>query len=183
MRGGSLALCVLGRPEWSGFAADTVWFTVPGAPGRARWDELATTWFLGLGVGFAVLLGLLVAKLRRSRGLGRRETAPPACAAAGIAVAGLAYVGVNVVDTSQAIRDDSLVVVAMAVAATPVAFLVVAVRRQAARAAVAELVVRLTRAASGASAVQDALRVAVEDPGLDAGVLAPRRTPLRGRRR
>jgi signal transduction histidine kinase len=47
-----------------------------------------------------------------------------------------------------------------------VAFLVVAVQRQAARAAVAELVVRLTRAASGATAVQDALRVAVEDPGL-----------------
>jgi signal transduction histidine kinase len=164
--GGALVLCVLGRPEWSGFAADTVWFTVPGAPGRARWDELATTWFLGLGVGFAVLLGLLVTKLRRSRGLGRRETLPPACAAAGIAVAGLAYVGVNVLDASEPVRDDLLVVVALAVAATPVAFLLVAAQRQAARAAVAELVVRLTRAESGAPAVQEALRAAVDDPGL-----------------
>jgi signal transduction histidine kinase len=131
-----------------------------------RWDELTRAWFLGLGVFFAVLLGLLVAKMRRSRGLGRRETLPPAGAAGGIAVAGLAYVGVHVVDVTEAVRDLSLVVVAVAVATTPVAFLVVAMRRQAARAAVAELVVRLTTTSSGADAVQDALRVAVADPGL-----------------
>ena len=164
--GGALVRGVLGRPEWSGYPADTVWFTLVDASGRARWADLTTAWFLGLGVFFAVLLGLLVAKMRCSRGLGRRETLPPAGAAGGIAVAGIAYVGVHVVDVSETIRDLSLVVVAVAVATTPVAFLVVAVRRQAARAAVAELVVRLTTTSSGAYAVQDALRVAVADPGL-----------------
>jgi signal transduction histidine kinase len=164
--GGALVRGVLGRPEWSGYPADTVWFTLGDASGRVRWDELTRAWFLGLGVFFAVLLGLLVAKMRRSRGLGRRETLPPAGAAGGIAVAGLAYVGVHVVDVTEAVRDLSLVVVAVAVATTPVAFLVVAMRRQAARAAVAELVVRLTTTSSGADAVLDALRVAVADPGL-----------------
>ena len=164
--GGALARTVLGRPEWSDYPARTVWVTIVDVPDRAVWDELSTVWFLGLGVFFATLLGLLVAKLRRSRGLGRRETLPPACAAGGIAVAGLAYVGVHVVAVSEAVRDASLVVVAVAVATTPVAFLVVAVRRQAARAAVAELVVRLTTASSGADAVQDALREALADPVL-----------------
>ena len=164
--GGALVRTVLGRPEWSGYPADTVWFGITDVPDRVRWDELSTVWFLGLGAFFATLLGLLAAKLRRSRGLGRRETLPPACAAGGIAVAGLAYVGVHVVEVSAWVRDMSLVVVAVAVATTPVAFLVVAVQRQAARAAVAELVVRLTTTSSGADAVQDALRAAVADPGL-----------------
>jgi signal transduction histidine kinase len=164
--GGAVVRTLLGRPEWSDYPAHTMWFTIVDAPDRARWDDLSTAWFLGLGVFFATLLGLLALKLRRSRGLGRRETLPPACAAGGIAVAGLAYVGVHVVAVSEAVRDASLVVVAVAVATTPVAFLVVAVRRQAARAAVAELVVRLTTTSSGADAVQDALRTAVADPGL-----------------
>ncbi len=164
--GGASALAALSRPEWSGFPPDAVWPAVVADPDRGTYEALATGWFAGLGACFALLLVLLGAKVRRSRGLDRREILPPACAAGGIAVAGLAYVGVRLVDVPAAVRDLSLLVVAVAVASTPIAFLVVAVRWQAARAAVAALVVELTTRTPGSAAVSEALRTALRDPGL-----------------
>ena len=162
--GGSSVLVLLGRPEWYSFPPTVTWPTAP--TDRALHRQAETVWFGGLAVLLVVLLALLVAKLWRARGLSRRETVPTAVATAAVAVAGIAYVAVHLLVVPSRVHDLALVVIAGAVVAIPVALLVTAAGRHAARAAVADLVVTLTGTPSVA-AIRVALRTTLRDPSLE----------------
>lgn len=161
--GVKLLLVATSRPPWAGFAERSWWLTV--APDRGVFTAMTTVFHYGL---FALVLGMIVQllfKIGRSRGLERGDTVPAVVAAGTIAVFGLLYVGTRVVGLAAEVQDVLRLATAVAALVTPVSFLVVVVRRQLARSAVADVLPRIYRVTS-LDALRDVLRRTLHDPDL-----------------
>ncbi|MCD2191762.1 sensor histidine kinase [Actinomycetospora soli] len=162
---GGAAVCALtADPSWQGLPPGVFWPHFDAA--ETTHDSLSTAWFAGLGILLAALLALLAVKLVRVRGLGRSEAAPAAAMTACVAGAGIVFTVVHLVPMSEQTHELVLTMIAVAVLTIPLSFLVTAVRTHMARAAVADLVLRLTAAPSMPS-IRDAMATALRDPSLE----------------
>ncbi|WP_051712407.1 sensor histidine kinase [Spirillospora albida] len=164
--GGQLALCLLSRPEWNGFAPDATWPSV--APHHAVFD-----WTLGTMTALLITLAgalvvLLLARLPRTGRLDRPLTAPVALAISVIVVAGvwsqnsIMARGITLADVERAYLIQSLFA-----AVLPLVFLGTGLRGRLAELTVAERMQRLAAPPVTLEKVRDALRGVLHDESLD----------------
>ncbi|RAY13672.1 sensor histidine kinase [Actinomadura craniellae] len=163
--GGQLALCLVSRPEWNGFAPAAFW-PAPLAD-QVLFGRVHRVLLAALAVLAGTLVILLVRRLPRGRRPERRFAVPVLAAVTTMVVAGLASQG-SLVDTGIRL-DDVLrvyVVQGLAAVALPLAFLATGLRRSLAELAAAERMLRLTAPVS-IEKIRDALRDVLHDDTLD----------------
>ena len=168
--GGQAVLAPISLPQWHGFAAGVWWpALLPDQGLAATGHDVYEFGSALLAAGFVVVL---LARLAGRAGMDRRLTAPVALASAvgGVAV-GAEAVG-EFLALPRRVMDDVFTASGLVLLLIPLAFLVTALRRLMARAAVADLVLRIAGPSSGAS-VQDALREALADTSLEVLYWAP----------
>jgi len=161
---GRTAKVVTSGPSWYGFGTSVWWPTL--SRDRHVHAAAASVVSAGTAVLAVVFVVLLARRISRARGVDRRALTPVAVAAGAAAVAVGAEMLVRLLPQGGAAVADALTVEALALVAIPPAFLVAALRRRLARAAVADLVLCLARPCT-IETVRDALRQALRDPSLD----------------
>ena len=164
LTGVQAVLAPVSRPEWHGYSPSAWWPTVVALPGI--YSVSRTLLELGealLAAGFVLMLLL---RVRHRGGLDGRLSLPVLMASA----LGGAAVGAEAVGLSLALPRDRMHQIftagALVLLLIPAAFLVSLVWRRLARAAVADLLLRVARP-STADSVREALRDALHDPDLD----------------
>jgi len=160
---GKITIALVSEPEWDGYSPWSWWPTI--APNRVLHDTLVSVFYVGV-VTFAVLmLFLLLAKLRRARGMDRLDSMPVIVAASTVTVSGGIYLSARLFDFPQQTIEALQTLMGAAALVTPLAFLMTVLRRKLARSAVADLVVRIAGAPTVVY-VQSELRRALQDPSL-----------------
>jgi signal transduction histidine kinase len=158
-----LLLALVSRPEWAGFSPRAWWPAL--FPDHGLFGVVTAVFNSGLVVFTLGLLGLLLLKIRRVRGLELLDAAPAVVAAGVVAVCGGIYLTARVIELSVEVQDTLRIVTAVAALVTPLAFLTAVLRRQFARTAVADFVPRVARSLT-AGDVQDELQRTLQDPTL-----------------
>jgi signal transduction histidine kinase len=164
MAGGQVILTLVSTPAWHDFPRAAWWPTL--LQNHAFFVSATKLYNAGgviLALTFTVLLLL---RLIEARGVDRHVVAPMAVAAGAAAFVAGAVMVTRFMSLSPMAVDRILTAEGLVILAIPVAFLVAVVRRRLARAAVADLVLRVTQPAT-IEAVRDALREALRDPALD----------------
>ncbi len=154
----------ISRPQWHEFSSRAWWPSIwPNMSAYRVVDKIGNA---GIVVLALILVVSWIRRLQRARAAERRVKAPVAIAAAfGIAVATAEPVAAAL-GASGSVLDALDIVAALGIFAVPIAFLVAVLRRQLAHTRLSSLVVQL-RANPSTDEVRSALRVALEDPGLD----------------
>lgn len=156
-------LALVAEPEWAGFDSSVRWPTV--AANEDLFQTGSTVATVGIVVIGAPMLVPLLLKVRRSRSVDRIDAVPGTVAAFTIMACGCAYLLSRIDAVPQEAVPTLRTVIGVAALFTPLAFLSSALRRSMTRAALADLVVRLTRSPTGHE-LQDELRQSLTDPTL-----------------
>ncbi len=164
LSGGQALLAPISLPQWHGFGAGVWWPAVlPNRQLAATGHDVYEAGAALLAAGFVVVL---LARLASRGGMDRRLTMPVALASAVAATAvGAGAVG-EFLALPRALMDDVFTASGLVLLLIPIAFLATVVRRRMARAAVADLVLRIAGPGTGEN-VREALREALCDPSLE----------------
>jgi signal transduction histidine kinase len=156
-------LAVSSHAGWAGFDDDAWW--LPLAPSFDVYTALTVAFNCGLVIFVLGSLVLLLLKIRRDPGIDRIDAVPAVVAATAIALFGLPYFTADILGLPATVQDGLRLATAVAALCTPVSFLVVVVRRQLIRSAVADALPRLYYASSPRH-LRDELRRTLRDPDL-----------------
>jgi signal transduction histidine kinase len=169
--GGKLLLAAVSEPGWNErYNPSSWWPTV--SPDRELHASLTDVFNVGVIVLAAVMMLLLIAKWRRSRGMDRLDSIPVTVAICSVTIIGGVYFTARLVDSSPQVIQALQTAIGASALVTPLAFLMVVVQRRLSRAAVADLIVAIAGAPTVA-AVQAELRRALQDPTLAVWVRDP----------
>jgi signal transduction histidine kinase len=164
LSGGQALLAPISLPQWHHFGAGVWWPAV--LPSQALAETGHDVYEAGAALLAAAFVVVLLARLAGRGGIDRRLTGPVALASA---VGGVA-VGAEAVGEFLALplrqMDDVFTASGLVLLLIPAAFLATVVRRRMARAAVADLVLRVASPGLGEN-VREALREALTDPTLE----------------
>jgi signal transduction histidine kinase len=158
--GGKLLIAVVSEPEWGRYSSWSWWPTL--LPLRAVHGALLAVFNAGIVVFAVVMMALLLARLRHSRGMDRLDSLPVTVAACAVAVCGGVYLTARLFALPPEVVSGLQTVMGAAAMATPMAFLMAVVRKRLARSAVADLVVRIA-GTSSVGQVESELRRALQD--------------------
>lgn len=160
---GKIASALVARPEWDGYSPGSWWPTL--APDRHLHNVFESVFYIGVVTLAVVMLFLLVAKLRRSRGMDRLDSFPVTVAASTVTISGGVYLTARLFDFSPQIIQALQTVMGASALVTPLAFLMTVLRRRLSHSAVADLVVQIGGAPT-VTRVQAELRRVLQDPSL-----------------
>jgi signal transduction histidine kinase len=161
--GCKILIATVSEPGWDGYSSWSWWPTL--APDPALHDVLVTVFYAGIVTLAVTMLLLLIAKLRRSQGMDRLDSIPVTVAASTVTVSGGIYLSARLFAFPEQVIEALQTAMGASALVTPLAFLMVVLRRRLSRSAVADLVVAVAGAPTVLS-VQAELRRALQDPGL-----------------
>jgi signal transduction histidine kinase len=159
--GAQLTADLFSRPEWSEFDPSAWWPAL--YPDLTIYTAVMTAFYVVTGLAVLIMLGFLIAKLRRVRGIDRIDAVPVTVAAGSVAVVGGVYMVTNLLPHSDHTIDVILTLIGLTLLITPLAFLTTVTQRRLVVSSVADLVLGLPTSPTVAQ-VQDALREVLRDP-------------------
>lgn len=170
---GKLASAVVTRPDWEGYSPGSWWPSL--FPNPQLHHVFESIFYVGVVALAVVMLILLVAKLRRSRGMERLDSFPVTVAASTVTISGGVYLTARLFEFSPQVIEALQTVMGASALVTPLAFLMTVLRRRLSRSAVADLVIQISGAPT-VTRVQAELRRVLQDPSLTLWVWLAERT-------
>lgn len=157
----NLFMIGMSRPEWFGYDPGVWWYGGATVADKERFDVLVTIGDVARTAVCAAFVVTVLRRLRRSSAIDRRVLLPVVLSL--LTAALLALAGELFVTPRGADVEPVYIAIGAALLTMPLAFATAAVRRQLARARVADLLVTLATPPTLA-AVRDVFRRALEDP-------------------